>query len=61
MRPVLVVMGLVLAQDLPQMSLIPDEGAVQDLAAASADPTRTDRDRWCLGRRECLCIWAISC
>jgi hypothetical protein len=37
MRPVLVVMRLVLAQDLPQMGLIPDEGAVQDLAAASAD------------------------
>jgi hypothetical protein len=25
MRPVLVVMGLVLAQDLPQMGLIPDD------------------------------------
>src|SRR5438309_615568 len=30
--------GLVLTQDLPQMILIPDGGAVQKLAAASADP-----------------------
>src|ERR1017187_4712849 len=37
-RPVLIVMSLVLAQDSPQMSLIPDEAAVQELAAASADP-----------------------
>ena len=27
-RPVLIVVGLVLAQDLPQMGLIPDQGAV---------------------------------
>jgi hypothetical protein len=38
MRPVQIVMGLVLAQDPPQMILIPDEGAVQELAAASPDP-----------------------
>src|ERR1017187_388505 len=37
-RPVLIVMGLVLAQDPPQMVLIPDEGAIEELAAASADP-----------------------
>jgi len=37
-RPVLIVVGLVLAQDLPQMVLIPDQGAIQKLAAASADP-----------------------
>ena len=30
--------GLVLAQDLLQVGLVPDEGAVQELAAASADP-----------------------
>src|SRR5450631_686826 len=30
--------GLVLAQDLPQMVLIPDEGTVEQLAPASADP-----------------------
>jgi hypothetical protein len=28
-------MDLVRAQDLPQMGLVPDEGAVQELAAAS--------------------------
>jgi hypothetical protein len=37
-RPVLIMVGLVLAQDLPQMVLIPDEGAVEKLASASADP-----------------------
>jgi hypothetical protein len=37
-RPVLIVMGLVLAQDLPQVGLVPDEGAVEELASASADP-----------------------
>jgi hypothetical protein len=35
-RPVLIVVGLVLVQDLPQMVLIPDQGAVEKLAAASA-------------------------
>ena len=35
MRPVLIVMLLVLAQDPPQMSLVPDEAAVQELASAS--------------------------
>jgi hypothetical protein len=34
-RPVAAVVGLILAQDLPQMGLVPDEGAVQELAAAS--------------------------
>src|ERR1035441_2374867 len=34
-RPVLVVVDLVLAQDPPQMSLVPDEGSVRQLAAAS--------------------------
>src|SRR5450631_122938 len=42
-RPVLIVVGLVLAQDLPQMGLVPDEGAVYQLAAASADPAFGDR------------------
>jgi hypothetical protein len=37
-RPVLVVVSLVLAQDPPQMVLVPDQGAVQELAAASSDP-----------------------
>ena len=36
--PVLIVMGLVLTQDPPQMVLIPDEGPVEELAPASADP-----------------------
>jgi hypothetical protein len=35
-RPVLIVVGLVLAQDPPQMVLVPDAGAVQELASASA-------------------------
>ena len=39
----LVVVGFVLAQDLPQMALIPDEGAVQELASASPDPPFDDR------------------
>ena len=34
---------LVVAQDPPQMGLVPDEGAVQQLAAASADPAFGDR------------------
>jgi hypothetical protein len=42
-RPVLIVVGLVLAQDLPQVGLVPDEGAVQELAAASPDPAFGDR------------------
>jgi ferredoxin len=42
-RPVLVVVALVLAQDPPQMVLVPDEGAVQELAAASPDPALGDR------------------
>jgi hypothetical protein len=35
---VLIVMGLVLAQDPPQMVLIPGEGAVEKLAPAPPDP-----------------------
>ena len=42
-RPVLIVVDLVVAQDLPQMALVPDEGAVQELAAASPDPALGDR------------------
>jgi hypothetical protein len=42
-RPVLIVMGLVLAQDLPQMVQVPDQGAVEKLAAASPDPAFGDR------------------
>jgi len=44
-RPVLIVVGLVLAQDLVQAGLVPDEGAVQELASASADPAFDDRVR----------------
>jgi hypothetical protein len=43
MRPMQIVVGLVLAQDLPQMGLVPDEGPVQELAAASPDPAFGDR------------------
>src|ERR1035441_4359230 len=34
-RPVLIVVDLVLAQDPPQMVLVPDEGSVQQLVTAS--------------------------
>jgi len=37
-RPVLVMVGFVLAQDLAQVGVVPDEGSVQELAPASADP-----------------------
>src|ERR1035441_1770572 len=36
-------MRFVLAQDLPQMGLVPDEGAVQEFASASPDPPFGDR------------------
>src|SRR5690349_3066207 len=39
----LIVVRLVLAQDPPQMGLVPDEDAVQELAAASPDPAFSDR------------------
>jgi hypothetical protein len=42
-RPVLIVVGLVLAQNLSQVGLVPDEDAVQEFAAASADPAFGDR------------------
>ena len=42
-RPVLIVVDLVLAQDPPQMSLVPDEGSVQQLVTASPDPAFGDR------------------
>src|ERR1035441_8240003 len=41
-RPMLVVVDLVVAQDPPQMVLVPDQGAVQELAAASPDPAFGD-------------------
>jgi hypothetical protein len=36
-------MGLVVAQDPPQRVLVPDEGAIQEFAAASPDPAFGDR------------------
>ena len=42
-RPMLIVVDLVLAQDPPQMGLVPDEGVIQELAAASPDPAFGDR------------------
>jgi hypothetical protein len=42
-RPMLVVVALVLAQDPPQMVLVSDEGAVQELASVSPDPAFGDR------------------
>jgi hypothetical protein len=39
----LIVVGLVVEQDLPQMSLVPDEGVVQEFTAASPDPALGDR------------------
>ena len=41
--PVLIVVSLILARDPAQMVLVPDEGAVQELAAASPDPAFGDR------------------
>jgi hypothetical protein len=41
-RPVLIV-GPELAQDSPQMGLVPDEATVQEFASASADPAFGDR------------------
>src|ERR1019366_1621778 len=41
-RPMLVVVDLVVAQDPPQMVLVPHQGAVQELAAASPDPAFGD-------------------
>jgi len=41
--PVLIVVGFVVAQYPQQMGLIPDEGAVQEFAAASTDPAFGDR------------------
>jgi hypothetical protein len=35
-RPVLIVVDLVRAQDPPQMGLVPDKGAVQELAPTAA-------------------------
>ena len=35
--------GLELAQGVPQMALVPDEGAVQQFASAGLDPTLHDR------------------
>ena len=43
MRPMLVMVAVVLAQDPPQMSLVPDEGSVQQLAPASSNPAFGDR------------------
>ena len=41
--PVQIVMGPVLAQDPPQMILVPDESTVQELTAASPGPAFSDR------------------
>jgi hypothetical protein len=42
-RPVLIVVDLVLAQDPPKMGLVPDQDAVQEFAPASPDPAFDDR------------------
>ena len=42
MWPVLMVVDLVLAQNPPQMSLVPDEGTVQQFATTSPDPAFGD-------------------
>ena len=39
----MVMVVLVRAQDLPQMSLVPDKGAVQEFASASPDPAFGNR------------------
>jgi hypothetical protein len=43
MKPVLIVVGLLIAQDPPQMGLVPDESAVWEHTAASPDPAFGDR------------------
>jgi hypothetical protein len=43
MRPVRVVEVLVLPQDSHQVALVPDQGPVQQLAPAAADPAFHDR------------------
>jgi hypothetical protein len=43
-RPVLIVVDLVPVQDPPQMGLVPDEGAVQELA--SCGPAGQSTPRW---------------
>jgi hypothetical protein len=52
---VLIVVGFVLVQDPPQMVLVPDEGAVQEFAAAAADPPFGDR----VGSRRQLRLMAM--
>jgi hypothetical protein len=42
-RPVLVMVILLIAQDLLQVALVPDKGAVQELASASPDPAFGNR------------------
>jgi DNA-binding CsgD family transcriptional regulator len=42
-RPVLVVVVLVIAHDLPQMALVPGKDAVRELASASPDPAFGNR------------------
>jgi len=41
-RPLLIVVDLIVVQDPSQMGLVPDEGPVQLLATASADPAFGD-------------------
>lgn len=43
MGPVLVVVPLVLAQRVQQVGLVPDQGAVEQFAAAGLDPPFHDR------------------
>jgi hypothetical protein len=45
-RPALIVVSFVLAQDPPQMVLVPDKGAVQELAAVSPGPALAERRRF---------------
>jgi hypothetical protein len=44
-RPVLVMVGLVLPQDVQEVLLVPDESAVKEFPAASASPSLHDRVR----------------
>jgi hypothetical protein len=43
-RPVPIVVGLVLAENPPQMGMVPDEGSVQEFASAPSDPAFGDRN-----------------
>jgi hypothetical protein len=60
--PVLVVMALVLAEDVQQVALVPDQRPVEEFAAAAAGPPLHDRVRprgW-MGLRRIRILVAVN-